>query len=187
MDTSAFIIAGFLVALFSALCTAYFFIFRPRTKEKRKQLLKKVGYLSLSGTALVCFFAIILTLLRNDTDLKDAHSTIKNGDSLTLLDERLPTSVDSPLIIDYRYLTEEQTRKKIGESLRIGNVDKAISLLDYLPTDAAKDEEHEHIFNYCIKNGKLERAKELSELFRSLPKKEEAKKQVYHELLKAKR
>ncbi len=186
MNTTVFIIAGFLVALFAALCTAYFFIYKPRIKEKRAQLLRKIGYLAIAGTMLVCLFAIILPLLRNDTDLKDAHSTIENSDSFSHLDESVSRSVDTSMKIDYRYLTEEQTRKEIGESLRIGDVDKAISLLDYLANDDARDEEHEHIFNYCIKNGKLEKAKELAELFRSLSKREEAKQQLYLELLKAK-
>lgn len=203
MDTLVFVIAGFLVALFAALCTVYFFIYRPRTKEKRKQLLKKIGYLAVAGTIVVCLLALILSLLRNGSEFKEIHSRLTSNDSLSVSRKDLSNLEDKSQdynttnktfangheqeALDYRYLNEEQIRKEISESLKIENVNNAITLLDYLPTDDAKDEERKHIFNYCMKNGKLEKAKELAELFQSPSKREEANKQLALEMLKIKR
>ena len=84
MDPLVFVIAGFLVALFAALCTVYFFIYRPPTKEKRKQLLKKIVYLAVAGAIVVCLLAIILPLLRNGSEFKEIHSRLTSNDSLSV-------------------------------------------------------------------------------------------------------
>ncbi len=71
-------------------------------------------------------------------------------------------------------LNTEQIRIKIMERLRENDVDSAISLFKSLPEGADREEECVHIFNYCINNGKLDKAEKLIKYFHSPDKKAEA-------------
>lgn len=92
--------------------------------------------------------------------------------------------VNNPQIIEkYSSLNEEQIRGKIDESLKTENSDEAITLTKYLSEDA-KEEELQHIFDFCIKNGKLKMAEKVLELFQSFSKREKAKERIDLERLK---
>ena len=84
----------------------------------------------------------------------------------------------------FKYLSENQIRVEISKFLKTEDVDKAIKLVKLLHSEEAKEAEYEHIFNYCIKNGKLDKAEIVSDFFKSPTKKEEAKKLIAHERLK---
>lgn len=84
----------------------------------------------------------------------------------------------------YNRLSEEQIRREIGNLLEKENVDKAIRLLSFLHSETAKEEECDHIFNYCLKNGKLDEAEEAAKLFVSSSKKEKALNDVALEKIK---
>lgn len=83
----------------------------------------------------------------------------------------------------YSSLSEEQIRRKIDKLLKTGNSDEAITLTKYLSEDA-KEEELQHIFNFCIKNRKLNKAEKVLELFQSTSKREKAKERLDMERLK---
>lgn len=51
----------------------------------------------------------------------------------------------------YSSLNEEQIRRKIDESLKIENIDEAITLIKYLSEDA-KEEELQHVFDFNRKS-----------------------------------
>lgn len=59
----------------------------------------------------------------------------------------------------YKNIPEEQIRRDISDYLKNDNVDDAIGILKYFDSGEAKDEECMVIFNYCISNNKLEKAK----------------------------
>jgi hypothetical protein len=83
----------------------------------------------------------------------------------------------------YSSLSEEQIRRKIDKSLKTENSDEAITLTKYL-SEEAKEEELQHIFHFCIKNGKLNKAEKVLGLFKSSSKREKAKEQIDMERLK---
>lgn len=185
------------MVLFATLCTAYFFINKPRTKEKRIQPLKKIFYMALAGTFLVFLVALAISLFNNTSNNKETRSRLMGEDSLFVMKEDSSkfdetsnadtATINSKETLNYSYLNEEQIRYEISESLREENVDRAIMLLNYLRSEEAKDEEREHIFNYCMKQGELEKAKQLAELFESTSKRNEAKQQIALEMLKTKK
>lgn len=84
----------------------------------------------------------------------------------------------------YKYLPENQIRVEITKSLRENNLKKGTLLLNYLTTDKAKEEEYERIFQFCIKNIKLDTAEIISELFSSPEKKQVAKEIIAKEKYK---
>lgn len=176
MNVFVFVIASFSAALFVAIATAYYFINRPRTKEKRKQLTKKIIYWTVVGTLLVCLLAVSASLFGKKSmwDRLPPQLMKKTADPTA-------TTRDNS---KYSYLSEEQIRKSISDSLGIEDVDRAVGLLDFLPSDGAKEEECEHIFNFCMQNGKIGKAKEVAELFKSSPRREEANRQIALEMLK---
>jgi len=85
--------------------------------------------------------------------------------------------------LDYR-LSEEQKRREISNFLEKDNVDEAIRFLNLLQSKTAKDEECDHIFNFCLKNGKLDKAEETAKLFVSSSKKEKALNDIALEKVK---
>jgi len=84
----------------------------------------------------------------------------------------------------YKNIPEEQIRRDIGKSLENGEVDKAIKLLELLSSDEVKDEESELIFNHCLANKKLEKAKVVKKLFKSDSLRKEADLRLSLELIK---
>jgi hypothetical protein len=84
----------------------------------------------------------------------------------------------------YRYLNEEQIRREIDKFLKVDNVEETFRLLPHLSSDTARDDECDHIFNYCLKNRKLKQAEEVVKFFKSRTKKEAAMKELAVEQLK---
>jgi hypothetical protein len=84
----------------------------------------------------------------------------------------------------YKYLSENQIRVEISKLLKSDNVDKAIELANLLSSNEVKDEEYEHIFNYCIKNEQIEKAEIVVNLYISSDKKDKAQKLIALEKIK---
>lgn len=84
----------------------------------------------------------------------------------------------------YKYLSENQIRVEISKLIKSDDVDKAIELVKLLSSNKIKDEEYERIFNYCIKNERLENAEIVANLYISPNKKDEALKMIVLEKIK---
>ena len=183
MDTSIFLITSFLVALFIALFTVLSYLMKPTSIEKRKKLLKKVIYLSIIVTLIIYILSIALPHLLPDNEF---NRTFESNDSLSSANKIENTKIQIPDSSFYEHLSSDQIRKEISEYLKSEDIDKAISLLNFLQSDEIIDEECSHIFNYCIKNERLEKAKKVIDFFRSPKKTEEANKRLSLELVKIK-
>jgi len=82
-------------------------------------------------------------------------------------------------------LDDNLIRKEISNSLNVDkNIDKAIKIVKYLDVEKDRNQELDRIFNYCIKNGELEKAEIVAELYNSQEKKEKARKTIAREKLK---
>ncbi len=197
METNVFIVASFFIAIFSTLYGAYSFINKPRKKKEQTHQLKKIIYFTIVGTIMVFLIALYLPVIKNSFNSIKVDSTLTSKnliynmqESITNNDNTRPVEnlSDSSRFVEeiskYSYLDEEQIRKEISQSLKTENVAKTIKLLCFLLSDEARDEECERIFSYCIKNCKLKKASEVAELFRLPSRREDAKKQLAHEMIK---
>jgi len=81
-------------------------------------------------------------------------------------------------------LYEEQIRRDISKYLEANNAEEAIRLWRCLRSNTAKDEECDHIFDHCLKNGELDKAEEVLKFFRIPSKKDSAQTALMLEIRK---
>lgn len=84
----------------------------------------------------------------------------------------------------YVSMPEEEVRKAIMTALRKGDLRNAIGYLPSLSETSAMREECEHVFNYCIKNGKFKECMLVVNLCWQGKKKEDKIRDIEHELYK---
>lgn len=118
-----------------------------------------------------------IILQKNDSERKKT----KNNINEQILSDNIINTND---LSYYANFSDEQKRRDISNALKVGEVNKAIKLLKYLHNDKAKDDETEVIFNYCIANKKLEKAKVLIKFFSSDSLRYEAQYKLSFELRK---
>lgn len=81
-------------------------------------------------------------------------------------------------------LYEEQIRRDISKYLEANNAEEAIRLWRCLRSGTARDEECDHIFDYCLKNGQLDKAEEVLKFYRNPSKKDSAQTALMLEIRK---
>ena len=131
----------------------------------------KVALIGGVCVVIAALIGIVPTLLKPDIESSPIITKVdtlatEHNDDTSLVDSMIPE--DNP-VYDFSHLvhlTDRQIRTEISNSLKLGDVNKAVQILKYLKTDEAKDEECNLIFNYCIANGKLEDAKKMIRYFR---------------------
>jgi len=100
------------------------------------------------------------------------------------IDHKPERSLSDPDRYQKGLLPEEQIRSAIRKALHDGDVDKATSLLSGSSEGPVKHQECEHVFEFCIKNGKLSEAKNVvNECWEGKQRKEKLAR-IEHEQLK---
>ena len=87
---------------------------------------------------------------------------------------------------DIGFLPDDEARWAIGKALERGDVGDSRRLLSTLNQGPAKIEECEHVYDYTIKNGRLEEAREIVELCWDGELKSKKLGEISHEALKQK-
>ncbi len=118
-----------------------------------------------------------IILQENDSEVKKTKNNINEQISSDNI-------INTNDLSYYSNFSDEQKRRDISKALEGGEVDKAIKLLEFLRSDKAKNDETELIFNYCIANKKLEKAKVIIKLFSSDSLRNAAKYKLSFELKK---
>ncbi len=135
----------------------------------------------------IVFYTLSIWAPYQHTNDLSENKPKKTHDNKHLLKEESITSDhldETDNLFFYSNIPDEQIRRNISKELERGGVDKAIKLLEYLRSETAKDEETEVIFNYCIANKKLGKAKLIIKLFRLDSLRKAAEKKLSYELLK---
>lgn len=178
MNLSVFNIATFTIALFMALLAVYIFIYKKINKEERIKLVKKIVVFTVTITFGLYLATIVIESVINRNDHKSTEKPANKNETSTKKDpsEQFSLSKDSPIKLNHFEI--QQIRREIINFLHEGYIDEAINHLKYLSSPLEKDEECDHIFNYCIKNGKLKKAEEVLPFFQNPIKLKEAKKKL---------
>jgi hypothetical protein len=100
------------------------------------------------------------------------------------IDHKLEQPLSEPDKHKGALLPEEQIRRAILKALHDGDVGNATNLLSGLGEGLVKSQECEHVFEFCIKNGKLSEAKRVVDACWEGKQKNVKLAQIEHEQLK---
>lgn len=148
---------------------------------------------SVQNAIIAGIFLIVAAIIAGLFDLYKINLQTKNNEAPSVtntIKSKIDTLKSDTLHYEseqfnkYKYFPENQIRVEITKALGKNNLKKCTTLLNYLKTDKAKEEEYERIFQFCIKHNKLDTAEVVSELFSSPEKKQIAKEIIAKEKYK---
>jgi|WetSurMetagenome_2_1015567.scaffolds.fasta_scaffold244141_2 hypothetical protein len=140
------------------------------------------GIFTIISAIIAGYFGLFQGIMSNkNQDNSVLHKQTPNGRT----DNQAETSMSIHENIDsYVYLEDNQIQSKIRKSLETDSIYAAIKLISYLKAEDKREEEFEHIFNYCLKNDRIEIAELLIDSLNNPTKKKAAKLELAHAKVK---
>jgi hypothetical protein len=135
------------------------------------------GILALIGT-----LAMYLTQLFQHESQHPAKDSVASEHAMRAPSEESALSIKEDASMSY--LSQDQIRREISKRLEKANPAGAVTLLEFLSDVEAREEEADHIFGYCLKNGKFKEAEHVVPFFMSRGKRDSAMTELQLEKIK---